>query len=323
MIDLGKKNIRKISMLGPRAVYGMALTDLVAENNKVYAVSADLGVSSGLARLMDSMPDRYINVGIAEQNMIGIAAGMAKEGLIPFVSSFAPFASLRCADQIRMNMGYMHLPVKITALGSGVSMGLLGYSHYGLEDIALLRAIPNIVILSPADCASVAKAVYAAADIEEPVYIRLTGEPGMPVVYNEEPVFNIGKANVLKEGNDIAIISTGSMVRQSLDAASLMEEMGYSVSAIDMHTIKPLDFETVDCIARKSQFVVTVEEHSKIGGLGSAVAEYLLEAGINVHFLRIGLNDRYGKAGDYKYMLEQNGLTKGKIVDLITSKIGH
>ena len=256
MIHFTEREAVRWARLGPRATYGLVMNELVQKNENVYVLSADLGGSSGLQRLIKAYPERYYNVGIAEQNLIGVAAGMAKEGLIPFASSFAPFITMRCCDQIKMNMGYMQLNIKTVGLGSGISMSDLGNSHYGIEDIAIMRAIPNIVVLSPADCSEVAKCVFAAAEHNGPVYIRLTGVPGAPVVYKEDFDFQIGKANILKEGKDFALVATGSMVATALKVSECLAERGICCTVVDMHTIKPLDTEVLDYITSQCDTIV-------------------------------------------------------------------
>lgn len=321
-MEINARNTKRWSILGPRAVYGMAMLDLVENNDKVYALSADLGVSSGMSRLMSAHPDRFLNPGIAEQNMIGVSAGLAQDGLIPFASSFAPFITHRCADQVRMNMGYMHLNVKTVALASGVSMGTAGNSHYGLDDLSFMRSIPGMTILSPCDCAEVVKCIEAAAEYEGPVYIRLTGEAGMPRVYEDDFDFTIGKSNTLRDGEDVLIIATGSMVREALDAAEDLEESGISATVVDMHTIKPLDTEIFENMSDKCKLIVTVEEHNIYGGLGSAVCQYTATRNNMPRVKCIGLPDEYLKAGAYPYMLEKYGLTKESVANAIEGELG-
>lgn len=321
MTEITPMDIKMWSRLGPRATYGIALSELIEEDERILALSADLGQSSGLLRLMTTKPERYVNVGIAEQNLIGVAAGMTKAGFIPFASSFAPFITLRCADQIRMNLGYMNLNVKLVGLGSGCSMGYLGYSHYGMEDIALLRAIPNLTILSPADCGQIVGMVRLAAEHDGPVYIRLTGEPGMPTAYAEKFDVEIGGANILREGCDIAFIATGSMVIEAVKAAEQLEEQGFRCSVADMYSIKPLNMDVLDAVSQDVKLLVTVEEHSVIGGLGSAVAEYISSKKHVVPILRLGMPDEYLKAGSYTYMKEQYGLTADKIAMRVAQKL--
>ena len=309
MIDITQKEARRLSRIGSRATYGMAMYSLTEDNPDVYALSADLGGSSGLQRLMQARPDRFMNVGIAEQNLIGFAAGLAREGIIPFVSSFAPFITFRCLDQIKMNLGYMRQNVKLVGLGSGFAMGELGNSHYGLEDVAVMRAIPNIAVVQPADCISVVKAVYAASEYEGGVYIRLTGTVNVPVVYSEDFDFQIGKSITVREGEDVSVIAAGSMVATALEAAYLLEKEGISCSVTDMHTVKPLDTEVLDRNMEKNIPVVTLEEHSVIGGLGSAVAEYSAVHGKALRHKLIGIPDQYGHTADYGFQLKRYGLT--------------
>jgi transketolase len=233
----GKEN-KQWSRLGSRATYGQAILMLAEKLDNLMVLSADLGNSSGLDRFKATYPDKFLNIGIAEQNMIGVAAGLAKEGSVVFASSFAPFITMRAAEQVRMNMGYMDLNIKTVAIGSGVSMSFLGNSHFGLEDAAIMRSIPNMTVVSPADCAEIVKTVFAAAEYPHPMYIRLTGAVGFPVVYEDDYDFQIGKAVEIKAGTDVSIVATGSMVYESLEAAKILQEIGISVSVLNMHTIK-------------------------------------------------------------------------------------
>ena len=218
-------------------------------------------------------------------------------------------------------MGYMNLGIKTVGLGSGVSMGHLGYSHYGMEDIALLRSIPNITIISPADCGALVKTIYAAMEHNGPIYIRLTGEPGMPIVYSDDCRLEIGKANVIKDSGDIMIVATGSMVAESLNAVEELSNKGIECRVIDMHTLKPLDTDVIYERLSKVKYIITVEEHSIYGGLGSAVAECIAESGTSVKLVRMGLNDRYYKAGSYEYMKKENGICSDDIVNTIEGLI--
>ena len=227
------------SRIGIRAFYGQALSDIAAANPNVMAVSADLGRSSGLDRFSKEYPEQFLNSGIAEQNMVGVSAGLARMGFDVFASTFAPFASMRASEQVRMNMGYMHEPVKLVALGSGLAMGFLGNSHYGLEDLAVMRAIPGLTVISPADCAEVYKTLEACVGFEHPVYIRLTGAVSCPVVYTEEYDFEIGKAVWLREAQKTTIISAGTTVGHCLKADAALEADGINVGLLNMHTVKP------------------------------------------------------------------------------------
>lgn len=320
-MELNAKSTRKWSILGPRATYGMELLDMVSRRDDVYALSADLGISSGLSRMMSAYPDRFLNSGIAEQNLIGICAGLAKEGLVPFASSFAPFITHRCADQVRMNMGYMHLNIKTVGLASGVSMGTAGNSHFGLDDLSFMRAIPGMTILSPCDCGELVKSLNAAADYEGPVYIRLTGEAGMPRVYEDDFEYEIGKSITLREGEDVLIIATGSMVYVALKAADILSENGISAKVVDMHTIKPLDTSSIDDIAKSTRLIVTLEEHSINGGLGTAVSQYVAGKSGLPRVSCIGLPEEYLKVGQYSYILEKYGLTPDQVAKRIQEEV--
>tara|TARA_Y100000310_G_C20632282_1_gene789276 strand:+ start:620 stop:1516 length:897 start_codon:yes stop_codon:yes gene_type:complete len=285
------------------------------KNPKVFMVSGDLGDSSGLSRFKKTYPDRFINVGIAEQNMIGVAAGLAKEGYNVFATSFAPFITLRSGEQIRMNLGYMELNVKAVAIGSGLSMAFLGNSHYGLEDMAIMRSIPNLTIVSPADCAEIVKVVHAAANFKGPMFIRLTGAVGNPPVYTEEYNFEIGKSITLKEGSDITIFSIGSMVYESLEAAKILDKTGISAKVVNMHTLKPCDYDAIDLAISSSKAIITVEEHTIMGGLGSVIAEYKAKFTNSPAQLIIGLPDRFGKTAEYRFLLEKYRLVGEKIAE--------
>lgn len=320
MIEYKKSNIKLWSRLGSCGAFGFAANELAQTNDKVLMVTSDLCFYSGLDRFKSQYPNKLFNVGIAEQNMVGVASGLANEGFIPFATTYATFASARCADQVRVNMGYMNLNVKLVGLTAGLSVGILGPTHISIEDIAIMRSIPNVIILSPADCAETIKATIAASKIDAPVYLRLSGPMNNPIVYTDDYDFEIGKAITLLEGKDISIISTGTMVYNSLKAAKILKEK-YSIcaSVVNMHTIKPLDKNAVD-MACKSNLIVTVEEHSKIGGLGSAVSEYLSEKTNKPPQLILGLSDEYKHAGSYDYLIQQYGLTPEKIAENILQK---
>lgn len=321
-MEITSRSTKMWSRMGPRATYGLAIQALIANNDRVYALSGDLGRSSGLSRLMIENPSHYLNVGIAEQNLIGVSAGLAKEGLIPFVSSFAPFITHRCEDQIRMNMGYMHLNIKAVGLGSGISMSLLGNSHFGMIDLAIMNAIPGIVILSPCDCAELVLCIEAAATYRGPVYIRITGEPGMPRVYEDNFEYQIGKANWTRRGKDVLIIATGSMVYFSIKAAEYLKEQGLGVAVVDMHTIKPLDTKVFNENI-KYKLIVTVEEHSIVGGLGASVNSYMASRGLQTKVLNIGLPDEFLDVGTYEYMLDNLCLNEKGIAERIIDELNN
>ena len=308
-------------MLGSRGTFGVAIQDAAPSFADVLVLSADLAGSSGLDRFRNSHPDKFINVGIAEQNLIGIAAGLAKEGFNTFATSFAPFCSLRAHEQVRYHLGYMGQNVKVVALASGVSTGVLGNTHFGLEDIAAMRAIPGLTVIAPADSVEVVKAVQSLLQYKGPAYLRLTGGMNNPMVYTKDYDFVIGKSIELREGGDVAVFACGTMVFESLKAADQLKEQGLSVSVTDMHTIKPLDIDAVEKACQTARLIVTVEEHSRIGGLGGSVAEYLAERGKAPLHLIIALPDAFGPVGDYKFLLEHHGLTGSHIASKIVAAL--
>lgn len=320
MIDFGPANIKLWSKMGSRAVFGgVAAPELAAENANILFLAADVATSAGLARLQAASPEKVLNTGIAEQNMIGLAAGLASQGFLPFAMSFAPFATMRCADQIRLCMGYMGKNIKVVGLASGLAMGINGPTHLGYEDIAIMRAIPGIALLSPADSTETVKATLAAAAWEGPLYLRLSGGLNNPIVYDSDYNFQIGKAIRLRDGGDVAIIATGTMVAASLKAAELLAGDGIQASVTDMHTIRPLDTDAI-LNGVGAKLVVTIEEHSASGGLGGAVAEFLSGIGGSPKLLRLGLNS-YPAAASYEYLLESCGLTPKQIAESIKMAI--
>jgi transketolase len=277
-------------------------------------MSADLAQSSGLVRFREEFPERFINAGIAEQNLIGIAAGLAKDGTNIFATSFSPFVTMRACEQVRMNMGYMQLNIKTIGLGSGLVMAQLGNSHYGIEDGAVMRSIPGMTVINPADGVEIVKTVEALCDYNKPAYLRLTGGPGLPIVYEEDIDFQIGKGIKIRDGKDIAIIAAGTMVYYGKLAAEILAEHGIEATVIDMHTIKPLDVECVSGQLDK-KLIVTIEEASIVGGLGSAVAECIAMKKDKPPQLMLGIKDYFPHAGSYQYLLEQCRLTGEQIAE--------
>ena len=317
MFEINPAQAKMWSRFGSRATFGSAMLELCQVDDQVLIASADLVGSSGLDRLRKTSPEKVINVGIAEQNLIGVAAGLAREDFTVFATSFAPFITLRASEQIRMNLGYMKANVKAVGLGGGLAMAHLGNSHYGLEDVAVMRTIPNLTILCPADGAEIHKAVFAAAAHKGPVYLRLSGTVNLPIVYQEDYDFTIGKSITLRQGGDLAIIAAGSMVYHALQAAGRLAESGLECTVINMHTIKPLDTQAIDVIAPKVKALVTVEEHTVIGGLGSAVSEHLAQSASKPAHLILGLPDKFGVSGEYNYLLEKYALTGEGVAESI------
>ena len=307
-MEINASSARSWSKLGPRAVYGLALLDLVERNPQVIVASADLGNSSGLDRLKKLFPDRFIDPGIAEQNLIGLAAGIAKEGFVVFASSFAPFITMRACEQMRLNMGYMKLDVKAVGIGSGLSMNFLGNSHFGLEDVSVVRSIPNVNIVSPADCGETIKVINAISDSKMPTYLRLTGAPNMPIVYSSNYDFKLGKFHHLLVGNDLTIIATGSMVHLAIQVAEELSRVGLNCGVVNCHTIRPIDVDDLAKLSKRTSAILTLEEHFSTGGLGSVVLETLNEEGLHIPIKRVGIANSFVETGTYEYMLTKTGL---------------
>jgi transketolase len=299
-----------------REAYGQALKELAADNN-IVALEADLGKATKSIEFKKYAPERYFDMGIAEGDMIGTAAGLATCGKIPFASTFAMFAAGRAFEQIRNSVAYPNLNVKVVATHAGITVGEDGGSHQAIEDISLMRSIPNMVVLNPADAVEARKAIFAAKEYYGPVYIRL-GRAATPEIHNEDYEFKIGKGEVLNTGNDVAIVATGIMVAKAMEAAETLKKEGINATVVNISTIKPIDKDLLVDVAKKTNKIVTVEEHSIIGGLGSAVAEVLIEE-YPVKIRRIGINDEFGRSASAEVLLEKYNLTTEHIVEIVKS----
>lgn len=295
-----------------RNAYGNALVELGKKNKDIVALDADLSCSTKTCMFHEAYPERFFNMGVAEQNLMGTAAGLAAAGKIPFVSTFTMFATARCFEQIRNSVAYSDLNVNIVSTHAGLTVGKDGSSHQPLEDIALMRSIPHMRVMVPADAVEVKAMVLDAAKRPKPDYIRLP-RMSSPKVYDEKNYRFTGKADVLREGKDVAIVACGLMVRRALEAAEKLQEEGINAAVINMHVIKPLDAETLVKYAKKTKRVVTVEEHSILGGLGGAVAEVLSEQ-YPVPVRRVGTRDRFGESGEPSELLKKYGLTSLDII---------
>ena len=295
-----------------RDYYGKALAYLARERKDVIVLDADLAGSTKTSDFRKAAPERFVEVGIAEQNMIGVASGLAASGKTVFASTFAVFATGRCWEQIRLAVAYPKQNVKIVSTHCGISVGEDGASHQALEDIAIMRAIPNMTVISPADAHQAYAATIAMADYKGPCYMRL-GRAKFPEIYPEDVGFEIGKADVLREGKDITLIGTGQMVSCCLDAAEALSKEGISAEVINISTIKPLDAETVLKSVGKTGCAVTAEEHSIIGGLGSAVTEVVSES-CPVPVVRVGTKDTFGESGKAELLMKKYGLTAEDII---------
>ena len=317
MINLDVNKLNQWARLGPRAMFGNFMLELGKSEKNLIVLSADLGRSSGLDRFKIEFPEKYVSVGICEQNLIGVASGLAKEGFKVFVTSFAPFLSMRASEQIRMNLGYMKIPVNIVALGSGLSMGFLGNSHYGLEDISVMRTIPGLNISSPADTFELGKILNDyVSNNRGPSYIRLTGAPGFKSVYEKDYKYEFKKLSTIKKGNDILVLSTGSVVSQCKISAENLKKNNIDVELVNIHTIKPLSDEVFNLI-KKFNKIVVVEEHTIVGGLYSSILEIMHQKNINSKIKSISLPNTFGPTGDYNFLLNYHGLVSEKISEKI------
>ena len=297
----------EIKKIATRASYGEALVELGKEHDDLVVLDADLAAATKTGTFKKAFPDRFFDCGIAESNLMGVAAGIASTGMVPFASTFAMFAAGRAFEQVRNSIGYPHLNVKIGATHAGLSVGEDGATHQCTEDIALMRTIPGMTIINPADDVEAKAAVKAAYEMDGPVYLRF-GRLAVPVI-NDRPdyQFEIGKGVVLREGKDLAIVATGLCVSSALEAAKLLAEDGIDAKVINIHTIKPLDEELIVAAAKETGKIVTVEEHSVIGGLGGAVCEALSEKA-PVPVKRIGVQDVFGESGPAVKLIEKYGL---------------
>ena len=306
----------EMKKIATRESYGNTLKELAAENPDVVVLDADLAAATKTGIFKKEYPDRFIDCGIAEANMMGVAAGLASCGKIPFASSFAMFAAGRAFEIVRNSIGYPGLNVKIGATHAGISVGEDGATHQCCEDIALMRTIPGMTIINPADDTEARAAVKAAAEIDGPVYMRF-GRLAAPVFNDPETYkFELGKGVTLREGNDITIIATGLMVNEAVMASDMLKEEGINAGVINIHTIKPLDKGIICKAAEDSGILMTVEEHSVIGGLGSAVAEAVTEC-YPVHVIKIGVNDVYGHSGPAAELLKEFGLCADNIAEQV------
>ncbi|MBQ3755772.1 MAG: transketolase family protein [Oscillospiraceae bacterium] len=292
--------------------FGDEIVALGKENKNILVVDADIGKSCKTGDFRKQLPEQYLNVGIAEQNCAGVAAGLATCGKIPFVVTYAAFGSMRMCEMIRQEICYTNLNVKIACSHGGVTPANDGASHQAIEDMGILRTIPNMTVVMPADYASARRLVRAAAEFDGPVYLRFTRD-AVPVIYDEDEQFEIGKAKKLREGKDVAILANGDTVRLAIQAAEALAEKGIEARVYDFHTIKPLDEAVVNACIGEIGKIITVEDHNILNGLGSAVCELVAEAGRG-RVKRIGIRDQFGQSAPYERLLAMNGVTVENIV---------
>ncbi len=313
-MNINDRNIKIWSTIGARATLGIAALELAKEIDNLMVLTCDVSTSAGLDRFRKTYPEKYLDLGIAEQNMIGVAAGLASENFNVITTTFAPFQTMRCCEQIKVNLAYMGQKICMVGIASGLALGTLGYTHCCIEDVGILRSIPGITIISPADSLETVKALEAAIKSESPSYLRLTGTSNNPIIYNKDYEYKIGKSITLREGKDITIFCAGAMVYQSLEAAKILESKKIYSKVVNMHTIKPIDKIAIE-EACNSKLIVSIEEHNVIGGLGSAIAEYKSSLNKSPKQLFLGIKDTYGKGGNYKFLQEKHRLTADKIVE--------
>ena len=320
MIEITKKNIRVWSMLGMRRIIGPAVRDIVErENSRVLFATADTGRYYAYDDLLRTHPENVVDVGIAEQNLIGASAGLQNEGFNVFAITYATFLTARALDQIRVNLGYMGLGVKLLGEAGGMCDGNFSATHMALEDISNTRNIPNMTVICPADGMELVKTLVALSHMEGPAYMRITGRFPIPVIYKEDYDFRIGKAVTLREGKDIAFISNGTLLGEVLKAAGLLAEQGVDCRVINLHTVKPLDEETLREIAGY-RLVVTAEEHLLYGGLGSALAEFYAQEKNRPLMLMLSVGTSYPDAAEYDDLLKTCGLTAETMANRILEK---
>ena len=313
---------KEVEIKSPRASYGSALVELGHENENIVVLDADLSCSTQTCKFAAEFPERFFNVGISEQDLMGTAAGLAKEGKIVFASTFAIFGTGRCLDQIRNAICYQNLNVKIVATHGGLTVGEDGASHQALEDVTIMRAIPNMTVIVPADSTEVYQAVKYAAKIDGPVYIRVP-RTNLRTIFDENKyVFNPKKALKIKDGSDASVITNGETLGEIIGASELLEKEGINIETIHMPTMKPFcDYETIINSAAKTKKIITVENHSIIGGLGSEICEILSEK-LPTQVIRLGVNDVFGQSGEQTVLMDYYGLNKIKLYEKIKNILG-
>lgn len=312
-----------LSMFGQNsAVFGSAL-DFYHDQYKIKVLTSDMAYGAGLSRFKQKYPEDFYDVGIAEQNLMGITAGLTSEGFKCVATAQSCFLSMRSFEPIRQYMGYMQIPVILVGINSGFALSYFGNSHYALEDLSLMRTVPNMTVLSPADAGEAVKAFEFALKMNTPVYIRLSGTLNNPVVYAEDFEYDYRKANlVYNQGGDVVLLATGSMVYYCMKAAEQLNGEGVGTKVIDVHCLKPIDSDTILKELAGAKLIVTAEEHFTIGGLGTAVSEVMVQNQVSGKVLNLGVHDRFCEVGDYQYLMAQNGLSTEKIVEKVKEQLG-
>lgn len=303
------------------SIFNLFLPDVIEDYPNLKILSSDMSYGARMERFKAFNPDHFLNVGIAEENLIGVSAGLTSEGYKCVALAQATFITMRCYEQVRQYMSYMGYPIVLVGLSAGLVMQFMGNTHYAIEDLAIMRVLPGVEVLSPADAGEAVRAFEYAISSNKPCYIRLTGSADAPLIYNQYGTYNPRKANVLKDGDDISIIATGAMVLTAKETAAIIEKQtGLTVRVIDMHSIQPIDVDVINQ-CRNNKLVVTVEEHYVTGGLGTAVADEFLAKDNAPKLLKIGIDNKYSTVGDYTFLREQHGLTPEGIANKVVERL--
>ena len=324
MLKFSEKKAKQWCQVGMRASFGLLCYEILSSGHQIYVFTSDVSTSAGLDRFRKNFKDNYFDLGIAEQNLIGVASGFASEGLDVITSTFAPFQAIRCTEQIKVNLGYMKNKIIMVGLASGLALGNLGFTHCCIEDIGVLRSIPNIVIFSPSDSTELAKGLVEALKNKNSVYIRLTGNAPVKMINKYNYKFKIGKASILKKNKKkikVAIFCNGAVTKEVILASEILDKKKILNDVINMHTIKPIDKTVIAEYCNKTDLIVTVEEHNVFGGLGSAIAEVKSQFKKTPKQIFLGVQDAYSSTGDYNNMLYKNGLLSGQIAKKILESI--
>jgi len=321
-MSVTKGQIRSWSRMGQRATFfGVAMPELAKEDESLMVLTADLAQLSNLSRFAEQFPEQFLNVGIAEQDMVGIASGLAMEGYHVFATTYASFLAVRDLEQVRQHVAHLNLNVKLVGTAAGVVAARSGIAHWASEDIAFMRALPNMTVMSAADGLQAYYMALYSARYDGPMYIRLSGGPGCPIVYDESYVFEPGRISFLQRGSDVALIGTGLMVHEAMETAKLLEQSGISCTVADMHTIKPVDQHSLWEIFNGHRLIVTMEEHNVVGGMGSAVAEYKATLANTPPQMLIGFPDAFSDAGAPRYIWEHFGITAPQVAEKIVKRL--
>lgn len=322
-MNITKGLVRSWSRLGQRATFfGIAMPEIAKEKDDLMVVTADLAQLSNLNSFAEKFPDKFLNVGIAEQNMIGISAGMAMEGYNVYATTYASFIAVRDLEHVRQHLSNLNLNVKLIGTAAGVVAARSGVAHWASEDVTFMRALPGMMVMSAADSLEAYHMAMYSADHKGPVYIRINGVPNCPIVYDENYVFEPEKISILSEGSDVALIGTGLMVHEAQETAKILEESGISCTVANMHTIKPIDKDGLKKLFDNHKLIVTMEEHNIVGGMGSAVAEYKATLDNTPRQMFVGFPDSFTKAGTTQYIWEKFGITAPQVADRVKQELG-